>query len=291
MNICGLRSNFVTCESFLESNSPDILALCKTNLDDSIDSGNFSVTGYLPLIWKDSTTHMHSLTVYVKEGIPFAHDLSLQNCKDSYLCFWLALLNSVPYFFFLYQSLSLFLCRVFDSTSPNIDEVLSINPSANLFVFDDFNINHKDWLTFSGGTDRPCEICRKIVNFPTQIPDCDSHSPTLLDLFLSSDTSICSTILNFHHVVLSDSIGFPINSKWDVRFHFVAYDYSRADWDGLLDQLRDVLWEAIFQLVLLLLLVDFESEFMFELMYTSLIVSIRSCLTHLHAFQLIGLLP
>ena len=50
MNICGLRSNFVTCESFLESNSPDILALCKTNLDDSIDSGNFSVTGYLPLI-------------------------------------------------------------------------------------------------------------------------------------------------------------------------------------------------------------------------------------------------
>ena len=49
-NICGLRSNFVECESFLESNSPDILALCETNLDDSIDSGNFSVTGYLPLI-------------------------------------------------------------------------------------------------------------------------------------------------------------------------------------------------------------------------------------------------
>ena len=50
MNIFGLRSNFVKCESFLESNSPDILALCKTNLDDSHDSGNFSVTGYLPLI-------------------------------------------------------------------------------------------------------------------------------------------------------------------------------------------------------------------------------------------------
>ena len=27
MNIRGLRSNFVDCESFLESNSPDILAL------------------------------------------------------------------------------------------------------------------------------------------------------------------------------------------------------------------------------------------------------------------------
>ena len=71
-NIRGLRSNFADCESFLESNSPDILALCETNLDDSINSGNFSVRGYLPLIRKDSRTHMDDYTVYVKEGLPFA---------------------------------------------------------------------------------------------------------------------------------------------------------------------------------------------------------------------------
>ena len=83
-NIRGLRSNFVECESSLESNSPDILALCETNLDDSIDSGNFSVRGYLPLIRKDSTTHMHGIAIYVKEGIPIARDLSLENSADSY---------------------------------------------------------------------------------------------------------------------------------------------------------------------------------------------------------------
>ena len=70
-HIRGLRSNFVECESFLESNSPNILALCETNLDDSIDSGNFSVRGYLPLIRKDSTTPMDGLAVYVKEGLVF----------------------------------------------------------------------------------------------------------------------------------------------------------------------------------------------------------------------------
>ena len=63
----GLRSIFVDCESFLESNSPDILALCETNLDDSTDSGNFSVRSYLPLIRKDSSIHMHGLAVYVKD--------------------------------------------------------------------------------------------------------------------------------------------------------------------------------------------------------------------------------
>ena len=61
--------------------------LCETNLDDSIDSGNFSVRGYLPLIRKDSGTHMHGLAVYVKEGLSFAQDLSLENSADSYLCF------------------------------------------------------------------------------------------------------------------------------------------------------------------------------------------------------------
>ena len=198
-NIRGLRSNFADCESFLESNSPDILALCETNLNGLIDSGNFSVTGYLPLIRKDSSTHKHGLPVYEREGLLLARDLSLEKSADSYLCFRLALLHSVSYFFFLYRSPSSSLCTAFDSISSNIDQVLSINPSANVFVFGDFNVHHKDWLTYSGGTDRPGELCynfsisndlTQIVNFPTWIPDCDSHGPALLDLFLSSDASI-----------------------------------------------------------------------------------------------------
>ena len=96
---------------------------------------------------------MHGLAVYVKEGLPFPWDFSLENSVDSYLCFRLALLHSLSYFFFLYQSLSSALCMVFDSISSNIDEVLLINPSANIFVFGDFNVHHKDWLTFSGGAD------------------------------------------------------------------------------------------------------------------------------------------
>ena len=92
-NILDLRSNFVDCESLLESNSPEIPSLCESNLDDSIDSGNFSVKVYLPLIQKDSSTHMHGLAVYIKEGLPFAQDVPLENSADSYLCFQLALLH------------------------------------------------------------------------------------------------------------------------------------------------------------------------------------------------------
>ena len=115
---------------------------------------------------------------------------------------------------------------VFDSISSNIDEVLSIYPSANVFVFGDFSIHHKDWLTYSGGADRSGELCynfsisndlTQMVNFPTRIPDCDSHGPALLDLFLTSDASICSTMAfpplgNSDHVGVSVFIDFPSNS-------------------------------------------------------------------------------
>ena len=53
---------------------------------------------------------------------------------------------------------------------------------------------------------------------------------------------------NSDHVVVSVSINFPINSKKDTPLHRVAYDYSRVDWDGLRDNLRDVPWEDIFKL-------------------------------------------
>ena len=157
------------------------------------------------------------------------------------------------------------MCTVFDSISSNIDEVLSINPSANVFVFGDFNFHHRDWLTYFGGTDRSGELCNnfsisdnltQMVNFPTQIPDYDSHNPALLDLFLSSDASICSTMAspplgNSDHVVVSVSIDFPSYSQWDAPFHHRANDYSHADWDfvliGLQDHLRDVPWGDIFK--------------------------------------------
>ena len=98
--------------------------------------------GYLPLIQKNSSTHMHGLAVYVKEGFPFARDLSLENSADSYLFVQLALLHLMSYFFFLYRSPSSSLCTVLDSISSNIDEVLLINPSAKAFVFGDFTVHH-----------------------------------------------------------------------------------------------------------------------------------------------------
>ena len=139
MNICGLHSNFVKTGSSVESKSPVILTLCETNLDDSIDSGNFSVTDYLPLIWKDSITHMHVLAVYVKEGLPFVQDLSLEKLYRFLLLFLTGFTTLIVLLLFL-QSITFF-------------------SFMHGFWYKDFNIDHKNWLTYSGGTDRAGKLC------------------------------------------------------------------------------------------------------------------------------------
>ena len=69
-----------------------------------------------------------------------------------------------------------------------------------------------------------------------------------------------------------------------MSFHWIAYDYSCADWDGLCVHLIDVSWKDIFKLSASAAASEFVHGFRLELMYISLIVSISSSFTHLHGF-------
>ena len=134
-----------------------------------------------------------------------------------------------------------------------------------------------------------------MVNFPTPIPDCDPQSPVLLDLFISSGTSIRSATTfpplgNSDHLVVSVSIDFSTNSKQDAPFHRVVYDYFCADLDGFCDHLSNVPWEDSFKLSAS----TAASEFC-EWVQVGIDVYIphhkyQANLTHLHGFQQLVLL-
>ena len=127
--------------------------------------------------------------MWKKDFLFFARDLSLENSEDSFLWFQLGLLHSVSYLFFLYWSPFSLLSTVFDSISSNIDEVLLINPSANVFLFRDFSVHHKDWLTYSGGTGRPGELC---YNFSIS-----NDLPQMQLTFLLGSLTVILTLLLF----------------------------------------------------------------------------------------------
>ena len=105
----------------------------------------------------------------------------------------------------------------------------------------------------------------QMFNCPTRITDCNFHSSAILNLFLSSDASICFALLfpplgNSDHAVVSVSIDFPSKSNQDAPFHCTAHS-------SLFDHLRDVPWEETLRLVLLLLLVHFVSGLRLESMF------------------------
>ena len=89
-------------------------------------------------------------------------------------------------------------------------------------------------LTSFGGTSRPGKLCynfsisndlTQMVNFPTQIPDCDSHSSACLDLFVSSEASICCAMASLHWEILVMLLSqFPLtfHQTQNVMPHFIA---------------------------------------------------------------------
>ena len=107
-----------------------------------------------------------------------------------------------------------------------------------VYVFGDFNVHHKDWLTLIGGTEGMLSSVIIYLNLNDlrwlnflRVTLIVILTALLLDLFISSDYSICSTIAfpslgNSDHVVVSVSIGFPSNSKKGTPFHCTDYDYS-----------------------------------------------------------------
>ena len=95
---------------------------------------------------------------------------------------------------------------------------------------------------------------------------------------------------NSDHVVVSVSIDFPTNSQQDAPFYCIAYDYSRADLNGLHDHLRDVPWEDIFKLSASAAAGEFCE---WVQVGTDVYIPHRKYQVkpHLHGFQLLALLP
>ena len=117
-------------------------------------------------------------------------------------------------------------------------------------------------------------------SFPTQIPDCDSENSALLNIFLSSDPSICSTVAfrplwNSAHVVVSVFIEFLPNPK---------DDYYYPDWAVFVISLEMFHGRISLNFVHLFLL-NFVNRTRLKLNHISIFANIGWGLIHLHGLQ------
>ena len=133
-----------------------------------------------------------------------------------------------------------------------------------------------------------------MFNFPTWIPDCDSHYPTLWIYFFLLTLEFILQWLSLHWKILIMSL-FPLTF---CQIHNVIPRFTGQLMNilVLLGSIFVIISEMFhgrisLTLALLLLLDNVVSGVRLELMYISLIENIRSSLTHLHGFQLLVQLP
>ena len=140
-----------------------------------MDSNNFSVRDYLSLIGKDSVIHIMFLQFMWRKDF-FLHvtwPLKILQIL-TYVFKWLYFIQCLPSFSFTVHCLC-FCARFFVTVSSSIGKVFFISPSATVFAFGDFNIHHKGWLTYFGGTSEVKHSIfisngfAQVVNFSSQI--------------------------------------------------------------------------------------------------------------------------
>ena len=141
---------------------------------------------------------MPGLAVYGQDRLSFVWDILTKSWYMFLTGFILQLESS---FSSIDQSFSL--CTVFAAISSDIDEVWSTNP-CGVFIFWDFIVHHKDWLTFSSGTDRPGEVCYNLFAI---------SQTTLLSFSIAKFWSCC---LSFHLLSfkLKRECPFLLHSLW-----------------------------------------------------------------------------
>ena len=103
-----------------------------------IDSSNLS-QGLSSFLFETIHLLIYGFAVYVKEALAFTRDLPLEKSDDTSLSFRVGSLHYLTSFSCINHHPLLF--AVSNTVSSNIVKVISINPSAIVFFFDDFN-NH-----------------------------------------------------------------------------------------------------------------------------------------------------
>ena len=197
---------------------------------------------------------MHGLAVYIKEGLPFAHDLYLKNSMDSYLCSFhsMTFFHSVSYFFLIYRSPSSVLWKVlilFHLTQMRFSqsthllmlwslgtltsiirtglpirvELIDLVNSVIIFVS---QMTLLRWLTFLLGSQTVILIVQLFW----------IYFFLLMLVFVLQWLSLHWKIL----IILMSQFPLTFHKTQDASFHRIAHGYSPDYWDSLCDNFRDV---------------------------------------------------
>ncbi|KAL7636546.1 UNVERIFIED_CONTAM: hypothetical protein RMT77_013321 [Armadillidium vulgare] len=191
-NIRGLFTNFPFVEHHLSSSKPHLLFLTETQLLECADSKPYSVTSYYLY---PQFSAKGGCCAYVRNDVICSRVSNLESPEFSTLWLKLSCNSTTKFICSVYLSLnSTDYPKFFDYLNSKIEHILSSSPFSEIIVLGDFNVHHRQWLSYSSH-DPAGELAynfsiqnnlEQLVQLPTRIPDRLGDEPNILDLFLTS---------------------------------------------------------------------------------------------------------
>ena len=137
---------------------------------------------------------------------------------------------------------------LFDHLSKSIETITLQPPRSEIIVLGDFNIHNSGWLSYSSNVTNPAgreaeafaivNDLTQVISEPTRVPDRAGDKANTLDLFLTSNPSICSPptvsspLGNYDHCLITLRHDLLPHLDRPLVPHRV-FHYSKADWDSL----------------------------------------------------------
>ncbi|XP_013173125.1 PREDICTED: RNA-directed DNA polymerase from mobile element jockey-like, partial [Papilio xuthus] len=148
--------------------------------------------------------------------------------------------------------------RLMEQVQTATDSVLAQIPSAEIVVLGDFNAHHAEWLG-SRTTDHAGRSVHdfalsydltQLVSSPTRIPDVDDHTPSLLDLLLTSHpdsylVSVDAPLGSSDHCLIRTRVPISRRPRVKPNGHRRVWHYRSADWDGMRSFFASYPWERV----------------------------------------------
>ncbi|XP_045541428.1 uncharacterized protein LOC123722911 [Papilio machaon] len=256
-NIRGLHSNLEAVHYHLRTAKPALLFLTETQISSPADTSYLSCPGYK---LEQSFLPRAGVCVYVREDI-CSRRLSLLEGRDLSLL-WLRVDGDdhPRVYACLYRSHSgnAETDRLMEQVQTATDSVLAQIPSAEIVVLGDFNAHHADWLG-SRTTDHAGRSVHdfalsydltQLVTSPTRIPDVEDHTPSLLDLLLTSHpdsykVSVEAPLGSSDHCLIRTTVPISRRPRFKPNGLRRVWHYRSADWDEMRSFFASYPWERV----------------------------------------------
>lgn len=256
-NIRGLHSNIHAVHYHLETAKPALLFLTETQISSPADTSYLSYPGY-------SLEHAFipkaGVCVYVRDDISSRRLCNLEGRDLSIL--WLRVDGDdhPRVYACLYRSHSgdAETDHLLDHVQMATDLVLQQIPSAEIVILGDFNAHHAEWLG-SRKTDHAgrsvhglaltCGLTQ-LVATPTRVPDVESHTPSLLDLLLTShpdgyNVAVEAPLGSSDHCLIRSTVPITILPRLRIAGYRRVWHYRSADWDEMRTFFASYPWKQV----------------------------------------------